>query len=264
MNNRSIHNSVPTDIAFKIASLLQELDLCALGSCSRFWRELCGSDHIWSGLCIDRWPALGFDKGQSYDVVPEFNPHHLQQQHLDSNLKGWRGFYVNKHHEMASKADAVIAFLEQCISSESIEVNHYLVAMQNMHSMQFGFRDVVLFFFKENLHVLLNLAGMHYCIAWLGVPAERVMEALYRSKISDRKICVQWWKLGRWSYGFRLRDESISRRASLRDLAMTKEQEVLDVLYRGAIHEVIRVQISAPKPVSSHWSCQSQIAGTSE
>ncbi|KAJ0768927.1 putative F-box only protein [Helianthus annuus] len=164
---------------------------------------------------------------------------------------------------MASKADAVIAFLEQCISSESIEVNHYLVAMQNMHSMQFGFRDVVLFFFKENLHVLLNLAGMHYCIAWLGVPAERVMEALYRSKISDRKICVQWWKLGRWSYGFRLRDESISRRASLRDLAMTKEQEVLDVLYRGAIHEVIRVQISAPKPVSSHWSCQSQIAGTS-
>lgn len=85
-------------------------------------------------------------------------------------LQGWRGFYVNKHHEMASKADAVIAFLEQCISSESIEVNHYLVAMQNMNAMQFGFRDVVLFFFKENLHVLLNLAGMHYCIAWLGVP----------------------------------------------------------------------------------------------
>lgn len=71
---------------------------------------------------------------------------------------------------MASKADAVIAFLDQCISSESVEVNHYLVAMQNMNSMQFGFRDVVLFFFKENLHVLLNLAGLHYSIAWLGVP----------------------------------------------------------------------------------------------
>lgn len=71
---------------------------------------------------------------------------------------------------MASKADAVIHFLEQCISSESIEVNDYLVAMQNMSSMQFGFRDVVVFFFKENLHVLLNLAGLHYCIAWLGVP----------------------------------------------------------------------------------------------
>lgn len=77
---------------------------------------------------------------------------------------------MNKHHEMSSKADAVIAFLEQCISLDSVEVNHYLVAMQNMNSMQFGFRDVVLFFFKQDLHVLLNLAGMHYCIAWLGVP----------------------------------------------------------------------------------------------
>lgn len=255
MNNRSIQNRVPSDIAFKIASLLQELDLCALGSCSRFWRELCGSDHIWAGLCRDRWPALGLDIKHS-SSVPEFNPHQLQQQHLDSNLKGWRGFYVNKHHEIASKADAVIAFLEQCISSESVEVNHYLVAMQNMNSMQFGFRDVVLFFFKENLHVLLNLAGLHYCIAWLGVPAENVMEALNSCKISDRQICVQWWKLGRWLYGFRLRDESISRRTCLRDLAMMKEQEVLDVLYRGAIHEVIRVQISAAKPVSSPWSCQ--------
>lgn len=259
MNNQSLHNSVPTDIAFKIASLLQESDICALGSCSRFWRELCGCDDIWAGLCKHRWTALDFDKHS----VPDFNPHHLQQQHLDSNLKGWRGFYVNKHHEMASKADAVIAFLEQCISSESIEVNHYLVAMQNMNAMQFGFRDVVLFFFKENLHVLLNLAGMHYCIAWLGVPAEHVMEALNSCKISDRQICVRWWKLGRWLYGFRLRDESISRRTSLRDLAMTKEQEVLDVLYRGAIHEVIRVQISAFKPVSSSWSCQSQTAETS-
>jgi hypothetical protein len=93
--------------------------------------------------------------------------------------------------------------------------------------------------------------------------ADHVMEALYRGKISDRQICVQWWKFGRWSYGFRLPDESISRRASLSDLSMTKEQEVLDVLYHGAIHEVIRVQISTPKPVSSHWSCLSQIAETS-
>lgn len=95
------------------------------------------------------------------------------------SFKGWRGFYVNKHHEMASKADAVIAFLEQCISSESIEVNHYLVAMQNMNSMQFGFKDIVFFFFKENHHVLLNLAGMHYCIAWLGVPVSVQYPSIY-------------------------------------------------------------------------------------
>ncbi|CAH1424247.1 unnamed protein product [Lactuca virosa] len=85
---------------------------------------------------------------------------------------------------MVSKADAIIAFFEQCISSESVEVNHYLVAMQKMNSMQFGFRDAVLFFFKENLHVLHNLAGLHYSIAWLGVPADNVMEALNSSKIS--------------------------------------------------------------------------------
>lgn len=91
-----------------------------------------------------------------------------------------------------------------------------------------------------------------------------MIEAVGRCKISERQICVQWWKLGRWLYGFRLRDESISRRASLRDLAMAngKEQEVLDVLHRGAIHEVIRVQISAAKPVSSPWSCQTQTADT--
>ncbi|GKB36401.1 F-box domain containing protein [Tanacetum coccineum] len=230
-----------------------------MGKCSRFWKELCGSDHIWAGLRKDRWPSLVLDDNAGGD--PEFNPHQLQQQNLlDSNSKGWRGFYVNKNHEIVSKADVVIAFLKQRVSSESIEVNHYLVAMQNMNAMQFGFKDVVLLFFKEDHHVLLNLAGMHYCIAWLGVPADRAMEALYNCKIFYRQICVRWWKLGRWMYGFRLRDELISRKSSLIDLAMTEEQEVLGVLYRGLIHEVIRVQISAVKPVSSHWSCQLQTA----
>ncbi|GKB12201.1 30-kDa cleavage and polyadenylation specificity factor 30 [Tanacetum coccineum] len=83
------------------------------------------------------------------------------ERNADIRDCGWRGFYVNKHHEMASKADAVIAFLKQNISSESVEVNHYLVAMQNMNAMQFGFKDVVLFFFKEDRHVLLILAD--YC-----------------------------------------------------------------------------------------------------
>jgi len=89
------------------------------------------------------------------------------------------------------------------------------------------------------------------------------MEAINRQKISDRQICLRWWKLGRWRNGFRLRDEAISRHASLRDLAMAREQEVLDVLHRGAIHEVLRVQILAAKPVSSHWSWQIQTPETS-
>jgi len=33
-------------------------DLCALGCCSRFWRELCFSDCIWESLVRNRWPLL--------------------------------------------------------------------------------------------------------------------------------------------------------------------------------------------------------------
>ncbi|KAJ9537111.1 hypothetical protein OSB04_029844 [Centaurea solstitialis] len=295
MNDQSIQNSVPSDIAFKIASLLQELDLCALGCCSRFWRELCGSDHIWAGLCRDRWPALVLDK-QEEEESPEFKAHQLQQQHLDSNFfevsfqipqtkhtkdfqilsqypnpsktlcqnklfQGWRGFYVTKHYEMASKADAIIRSMEQCISSESMEVNHYLPAMAKMCAMKIGFKDVVAFFFKENVHALVNLTGLHYSVAWLKVPVEQVVEAIDRRKISDRQICVKWWKLGRWWNGFRLRDEAISRHASLRELAMANNPEVLSVLQRGAIHEVLRVQVLAAKPVSIPWSCQIQTSG---
>ncbi|GJW37916.1 BTB/POZ domain-containing protein POB1-like protein isoform X2 [Tanacetum coccineum] len=57
-----------------------------------------------------------------------------------------------------------------------------------------------------------------------------------------------------------VRYKDMTKKADLIDLAMIEEQEVLDVLYRVAIHEVIRVQISAVKPVSSHWSCQLQTA----
>lgn len=34
------------------------IDLCALSSCSRFWRELCGSDILWEPLFRERWPLL--------------------------------------------------------------------------------------------------------------------------------------------------------------------------------------------------------------
>lgn len=252
-----IQNSLPYDLAFKIASSLQVLDLCALGSCSKFWRELCGSDCVWAGLCRDRWPALGLDKESDASELSTHHHQQLGQENLDSILKGWRGFYIIKHNEMAGKAAVVVDYVEQCLSSESIEVGYYLTAIKEMCSMQFGFKDVELFFLKANLHVLLNLVGLHYCIAWLHVPAENVMEALHNCNISERQVCVQWWKLGRWFYGFRLRDESLSRRVSLRDLAMAKEEEVLGVLHRGAIHEVLRVQISAAKPISAPWSCQS-------
>lgn len=87
--------------------------------------------------------------------------------------------------------------------------------------------------------------------------AEYAAEALDISKISDRKVCVRWWKLGRWLHGFRMRDESHSRCVSLLDLAIEKDNEVLGVLHRGAVHEVLRVQISVANPTHTPWSCPS-------
>ncbi|PSR92649.1 F-box only protein [Actinidia chinensis var. chinensis] len=238
-----IQNSLPDDIALKIASSLQVSDVCSLGSCSRFWRELCGSDCVWASLYRERWPALDFAK--------------IKNPQIESALMGWRGIYLRKHNEMASRATVVVHFMIQCLSAESIEVVHYLSAIENLCSMQFGFKDVQMFFFSPKLNVVLNLVGLHYCISWLGVPAEYIMEALNSCKISEREVCVRWWKLGRWFNGFRLRDESHSRTFSLADIAMAKEDAVLGVLHRGAIHEVLRVQISVAKPVCTPWSFQS-------
>ncbi|XVF28409.1 hypothetical protein REPUB_Repub15cG0027100 [Reevesia pubescens] len=113
--------------------------------------------------------------------------------------------------------------------------------------------------FKPKLNVFLNLVGLHYCLTILQVPASRVMEALQSSKISDRQVCVNWWKLGRWFYGFRMRDESHSRCVSLEDFATAKDVEVLRVLNRGAIHEVLRVQISFANSTSNLQSSQSSL-----
>lgn len=69
-----------------------------------------------------------------------------------------------------AKQPVVLNFVEHCLSAESIEVGHYLSAIEGLCSMQFGFKDVRMFFFKPKLSVLLNLIGLHYCIRWLGVP----------------------------------------------------------------------------------------------
>lgn len=44
------------------------------------------------------------------------------------------------------------------------------------------------------------------------------------------------------------------REVSLGDLAMAKEEEVLGVLYRGAIYVVQRIQIYAAKHSYAPWS----------
>ncbi|KAJ8623155.1 hypothetical protein MRB53_031684 [Persea americana] len=155
-------NSIPDDIAFNIVSFLSASDVCSLGCCSRFWRDLCASDFIWISLSKQRWPS--FD---------------LYKMNQDSN----------------------------------------------------------------DQHVITQPTN-----------AEDVMNALSSCQISERQVCVRWWKLGRWFHGFRLRDESRSRRVSLGALAVAKENEVMAVLHRGAIHEVLRVQILA-EPAITAWTC---------
>lgn len=47
-----------------------------------------------------------------------------------------------------------------------------------------------------------------------------------------------------------MRDELNTRNISLGDLVTCKDEEVLRVLHRGAVHEVLRVQISPAKSES--------------
>ncbi|KAF2311002.1 hypothetical protein GH714_018997 [Hevea brasiliensis] len=240
----NIQSSLPLDIALKIASTLEVLDVCALGGCSRFWREICGSDCVWESLTRERWPLLTFPNKSSSSSDPV--------------TKGWREIYIKMHRETAGKATTVVEFVENCSSSELLEVGDYYKAIEDLFSMQLAFRDVQMFLFKPTLNVLLNLVGLHYCIFCLQVPVRHVMDALLSCKISERQVCVKWWKLGRWFYGFRMRDESHSRMVSLADLLTNKGEEVLGVLRRGAIHEVLHVEICISNVASTPWSSSQQ------
>lgn len=71
---------------------------------------------------------------------------------------------------MAGKAAFVLDFVERRSSINSIEVGYYLKAVEDLYSMQFGFKDIKMFFLRPNISVILNLIGLHYCVIWLCVP----------------------------------------------------------------------------------------------
>ncbi|CAI0466663.1 unnamed protein product [Linum tenue] len=227
-----LESGLPFDICLKIASYLPVLDVCVLSRCSRYWRELCSSDSIWESLARRRWPAAAFPRDSS------------------ASLR-WREVYAGKHREMAIRAGAVVGFVNQCCGVESMEVGDYVQAIGELSSLEFSYADVRMFLFKPHLSVLLNLVALHYSIACLQTPAWEVVAALKSCWISERQVCVKWWKLGRWFYGFRMRDESHSRHLTLAELATEKGIEVLGVLRRGAIHEVLRVVICVSDGSSS-------------
>ncbi|KAL6581869.1 hypothetical protein OROMI_005883 [Orobanche minor] len=86
-----IQISLPDDIALKIASSLQVIDVCSLGSCSRFWRDLCGSDYVWEALCKDRWCGLSDDDNNDNSWASQSeSPSHGVDQEVDSNPKNNR------------------------------------------------------------------------------------------------------------------------------------------------------------------------------
>ncbi|CAO2821952.1 unnamed protein product [Amaranthus hypochondriacus] len=238
---------LPYDISLRIASFLPVRDVCALGSCSKFWRELCESDQLWVSLTTQRWPSLHLSHNSP---IPDYS---IAQP--SSATGGWKAFYVRRHLEMGSK---VLKFVERCSFSVSLEVQDYRKAIDELCSMQLDFMDVQMFLFKPELNVMLNLVGLHYGINWLGVPLQYILDSLKGSNISERQVSIKWWKVGRWSRGFRLRDEAHHHVVSLADLA-TEKQDLLVVLCRGAVYEVIRVQIAVAYPLNVPWTCQNSV-----
>ncbi|XP_048139993.1 uncharacterized protein LOC115753670 isoform X8 [Rhodamnia argentea] len=216
--SESLQASLPEDIALKIASFLPVGDLCALGSCSRFWREFCGSDVLWESLTRQRWPSLNFSTESS------------SVDHGDSSsLEGWRDLYVKWHAKMP-EAMLVVQHVNQCAVSGSLDIRDFLKAIKHLNSMGLGFKDVEMFLLRPEVNVLLNLVGLHYCVHCLKVPAGHVMEALRNSKISQRQVYVRCWKVPRTLHGLRFRDAP-SRLVSLQALALPQEDEVLTMLH---------------------------------
>ncbi|KAK9664265.1 hypothetical protein RND81_14G029600 [Saponaria officinalis] len=245
----NIYSSLPSDILFNIVSFLSARDTCVLGSCSKFWRALCDTDSIWFSLAEQRWPSLNLP------VNSEIPDHCYSSADPLLCFKGWKKFYITRHAEVAARASVVVEFVEKSSASAPLEARDYLKALEDIRSLHLDFKDVELLLFNPKLNVLLHLLGLHYCIDALHVPLNHVAEALQRCEIGERQVLVKWWKRGLWMHGFRLRDESHYRFISMVDF-VTEKHPVLGLLSRGAIYEVLRIQISVASPHSVPWTCQ--------
>lgn len=235
---------LPNDVALYIASMLQVPELCALGSCSVFWRRLCASDLIWVSLSKERWPALNLF-GDSIHKKEENSKQSENAGNCDHPKLGWRAFYIKWQTEMAERAVSVVELVKQSAHYESLEVGYYQRAMELLKKTEMGFKDVQLYLLTPKRSVLVNLIGLHYCLVWLGIQSEYVKEALCTNQIGDRNVCLRWWILGQWVNGFRRGDEMHVSIASLIKLLEPKQEQFLYVIQRGIVHEVLRVQISA-------------------
>ncbi|CAL9167312.1 unnamed protein product [Musa hybrid cultivar] len=217
---------LPRDVALDIVSLLEASDVCSLGICSRFWRDICSSDSIWIALYGRRWPSE-------------------DRRLVASPSQECKAFYMNEHKKMASAVSAVIKYVEESTQSGSLEIRFYMKAIGDLTSMKLGFRDVQLFLFRREQNVLLNLIGCHYCISFLEIPTVDLMEALEICQILERQVCVRWFMLCRRFYGFPMPNEHHTHIVSLGDLCMGNEDEVFDLLNYGITNQGMRIRISS-------------------
>ncbi|XP_028090004.1 uncharacterized protein LOC114290330, partial [Camellia sinensis] len=82
--NRQLCKVVSQTILPSKSPLPFSYQMCSLGSCSWFWRELCGSDCVWESLYRDIWPAL--DLGRDSSSAPQIKTHQLDPQIQSSSM----------------------------------------------------------------------------------------------------------------------------------------------------------------------------------
>ncbi|KAJ4823077.1 hypothetical protein Tsubulata_009603 [Turnera subulata] len=213
----AIECSLPLDIALRIASSLQVEDVCALGSCSQFWRELCRSDRIWEPLARNRWPSL------STDPSP-----------IPTNM-GWKEFYMETNADRAHKAGTAVEFVEQ----RSLQFADYKVLTEKLCSWQFSFKDVQMLLFKPTINVYLNLIALHYCIFNLQLKAKDIVDGLVSCKIADRRVDVIWWKLNGHFFGYLLKEKYYS----LEDLVSVKHPDLSRIFMGDIGSKSLRLEV---------------------
>lgn len=259
---------LPIDVVHQIVTILSERDTCSLGRCSRYWHAICSSDVVWFHLFHKRWASTstataifssrhlrGKDspKRRLCDcmLIKPCSVHNLFKQHGE----GWQAAYRNSHVEMRKRARAVVELIKARTRHESVEVADYQKGLMMLSTTGLALYDVFLFLFTSAQSVLVNLIGLHYCLFHLGAQGaelKELKEFLARSKVGERKVCLRWWSMGGWANGFRRRDEMQIRMASIANLTEPESVPLFQILDRGTLHEVLRVQISADFE-SSAW-----------
>lgn len=246
----------PDDVSQHIIALLPVWDVCSLAACSRHWRTLCSSNFVWYVLYKKRWCLEKVNIAREEDSFKHEQGNQSSTTRYPASPSSWRSAYIYLHRQMARGATSVIDYVRERACHDSMEVADYQKAMNLLSSNGLELQDVEIFLLVPKLSVLINLLGLHYCLAHLKMKNKEAKEALSRNKVGERQVCLRWWSLGGWTNGFRRHDEMHMRISSLLTLAELEPPSFVEVIDRGTLHEVLRVQISADFE-SSAWVARS-------